>query len=340
MTRRGTVRIAREVFLSAGALLGVVCVLATVAGAALGIKPLVFRSGSMSPAIGVGDLAVSQTVDASSLKRGDIVSVVNGTGNRVTHRVVNVASQGAARQLTLKGDANRSPDVEVYTVTRAEKVLFDVPKAGYVVDAATSPVGLFVLGLYVAGMLTVLFRRPPGGPGEHDRRPGGARRADVARSGRVASRSTIAMAAAATMLAANPASAAWVDPVDITNANYSAHALVPPSSLTCSGGGLLSSLTYTWPNTDLRYEYVVTLENSSGTVVRTDVVANSGSLATNQSITYTFTLLNGFFGVPATLTVRVRPRLTATPLWSSSTSTTATGRLLSLGIVGLGSSCT
>ena len=298
MTRRGTVRIAREVFLSAGALLGVVCILAMVAGAALGIKPLVFRSGSMSPAIGVGDLAVSQTVDASSLKRGDIVSVVNATGNRVTHRVVNVASQGAARQLTLKGDANRSPDVEVYTVTRAEKVLFDVPKGGYVVDAATSPVGLFVLGLYVAGMLTVLFRRPPGGPGEHDRRPGGARRADVARSGRVASRSTIAMAAAATMLAANPASAApWTDPVPVTGTTLTAYLVPKPVITGCdvtgpSLGQKTATITFTEVSSPYALTYTARLVETGQSITVVDdgatrhVAFSAGLLSTILNQTY------------------------------------------------------
>jgi hypothetical protein len=139
---------------------------------------------------------------------------------------------------------------------------------------------------------------------------------------------------------ASPATAAWTDPVLINGGNYSSHTLAPPASLVCSGGGLLSSLTYTWPNTDVRYQYVVTLENSSGTVVRTDVIDNSGSTSSSQSITYGFTLLNGFFGVPATITVRVRPRLTGTPAWSSNTTIAATGKLVSIALVGLSSSCT
>lgn len=344
MTIRGIRRGAREVFLTFGALLGVLCLIATVAAFAFGVKPLVFRSGSMSPAIQTGDLAVSRTVDASGLERGDIVSVVNSEGNRVTHRVVNIARQGAARQLTLKGDANGRPDEEVYTVTRAEKVLVDIPKAGYVVNAASSTGGVFVLGVFVAAMVTLIFRRPGGGGPDESRpasgrRRGKKRRSDRPERSRSAVRAASAVVAVGLLAIASPASAAWDDPVLINGANYSSHTLVPPASLVCSGGGFLASLTYTWPNTDVRYQYVVTLENSSGTVVRTDVIGNSGSTSTSQSITYDFTLLNGFFGIPATLTVRVRPRLTATPSWSSSTSITATGKLLSVAFVGLSSSC-
>lgn len=38
---------AREVLLTLGALLGVLCIVASIAGVAFGVKPLVFRSGSM-----------------------------------------------------------------------------------------------------------------------------------------------------------------------------------------------------------------------------------------------------------------------------------------------------
>ncbi len=337
-------RSARDVLLTLGAVLGVVCILATTASAVFGVKPLVFRSGSMSPAISTGDLAIAREVDASQLERGDIVSVVNAAGSRVTHRLVASTERDGATQLVLKGDANKTADAEVYTATRAQKVLFDVPRAGYVVNAAASPGGVFVLGVFVASMVAVILRHPRddrrGGPGSGDgRRRGGARRRASTTSRSVA-RCAVSVASIGVLAIASPAAAAWTDAVLVTGTSYSTHTVVPPASLVCSGGGLLSSLTYTWPNTDVRYQYVVTLENSSGTVVRTDVVDNTGSTSSNQSITYGFTLLNGFFGIPATLTVRVRPRLTATPSWTSSTTITATGKLVSIAFVGLASSCT
>ncbi len=217
MTIKGIGRGAREVFLTFGALLGVLCIVATIAGVAFGVKPLVFRSGSMSPAIHTGDLAVSRTVDASSLKTGDIVSVVNSEGNRVTHRLVNIASQGDARQLTLKGDDNRVADTEVYTVTKAERVLFDIPKAGYVVNAAASPYGIFALGVYVTAMLLLVFRRKRpeddsdgDAPSPSRRRQGGARKADSKRA-RATARTVATTAFAAAFAVASPASAHWID---------------------------------------------------------------------------------------------------------------------------------
>lgn len=274
MTLKSIAHGAREVFLTIGALLGVLCIVATIAGIAFGIKPLVFRSGSMSPAIHTGDLAVSRTVDASALKIGDIVSVINSEGSRVTHRVVNIASQGNARQLTLKGDDNDVADAQVYTVTKAERVLFDIPKAGYVVDAATSPVGLFVLGAYVTGMLLILFRRR--GPDDDDadrktkRQKGGARKAG--RPGtRNAARSVAVVSLAGTLAVAAPAVAApWTNPVTTTGSAFTALTVLSPTgAVACTNGTFASgTINLSWTavgdpvNTGQRYKVVVINDNS------------------------------------------------------------------------------
>ncbi len=175
MTRHRFVRGAREVLLTSGALLGVVCVVLTLAGVGWGVKPLIFRSGSMEPAISTGDMSLSRATDASDLQRGDIVSVITSRGSRVTHRIVDIAGTGVKRQLTLKGDANSSVDEETYTVSSVQRVGLTVPKAGYVVNAASSPVGLFILGLYVAGLISVIVKRPSGrsGPGDEHRSASG-----------------------------------------------------------------------------------------------------------------------------------------------------------------------
>lgn len=255
MKKAGIARTAREVFLTLGAVLGVVCIVVTAAGFTFGVKPLIFRSGSMSPTIHTGDLAISRTVDASSLKRGDVVSVINSDGNRVTHRLVNSARQGKARQLTLKGDANKRADTEVYTVTKAERVLFTIPKAGYAVNAATSPAGLFVLGLYVAAMLLMVFRRRPppddGTPKQKDEAPpkvkGGARRAErPSRRSRKVSRSVAVAAVGTSLLVAAPAMATpWTDPVAVNGGTYTASVIPPPATFTCGALGVLS-VTFNW----------------------------------------------------------------------------------------------
>lgn len=294
MTPRRMMHGAREIVLTAGAGLGLVCILATVAGYAFGITPLVFRSGSMSPAIHTGDLAVARTVDAASLKTGDIVSVVNAEGNRVTHRLVAMTAEGEARRLTLRGDANRAPDAEVYTSTRVERVLFDIPMAGYVVDAAAGPAGLFVLGAYVAGMLVLAFRRrPPNDPDVPSRpRRGGERKAT--RTSRAAVRSGALVTVGMTLMVASPASAAfWTNPAPVTGSNLTASTLAAPV-VSCGSSGI-GSVTINWTAVSGATGYVLhygsggsTSQNvSAGTLSRTfSGVVTSGTFTVQTQRNY------------------------------------------------------
>ena len=294
MTRRALIRGAREIALTAGAGLGLVCILATAAGYAFGITPLVFRSGSMSPAIHTGDLAVARTVDASSLETGDIVSVVNAEGNRVTHRLREMSAQGDARRLTLQGDANRTPDAEVYTVTRVERVLFDIPKAGYVVDAAAGPGGLFVLGAYVTGMLVLAFRRPPpsGTDAPTPPRHGGARKAP--RGSRVAARTVASAALGTTLAVAPPASAAfWTNAAPVTGSAFSAYTLPAPTTFTCGSLGVLS-VTFNWAAVTGSTNY--TLHYGSGGATTKTVTGTSTNITSAISGGTAWIVANRSFG--------------------------------------------
>lgn len=60
-TPRGSrsARAGRELALTVGAVAGLICVVAATASMLFGIKPLVFRSGSMSPEITTGSLALA-----------------------------------------------------------------------------------------------------------------------------------------------------------------------------------------------------------------------------------------------------------------------------------------
>jgi signal peptidase I len=294
MTRAHVTRLSREVFLTVGAVLGVLCIVATVAGFAFGIKPLVFQSGSMSPAIHTGDLGVARSVDAASVRRGDIVSVIDAGGSRVTHRVVNVAEQGDSRQLTLQGDANRKPDAEVYTTSRVERVLFAVPEAGYVVSAATGPIGLFFLGLYVAGLLSLIFRRRPDGPdddGPTSPRRSGARRA-VKPKGRTraTARTTAVVAFGATLLVASPATAVpWTDSVPVTGASLTAGTVAAPATMDCVSTGGDGRLTF--PNTDPRFSYVIEYASS-----QTGAAESTRYVGPATAATISHTVSSGLFG--------------------------------------------
>lgn len=147
----------RELALNAGAVAGVICLVAACASLLFGITPLVFRSGSMSPDIPTGSLALARTADASDLRVGDVVSVDNQAGTRITHRVVATEPAGDQVVLTLKGDANPAADPVTYTVSEADRVLGSVPVLGYVAAWLSSKTAIFLGGIVAGALLMLAF---------------------------------------------------------------------------------------------------------------------------------------------------------------------------------------
>jgi signal peptidase I len=158
---RRFLRVGREIGLTLGALAGVLCMVMAVLAVAFDVQPVVFRSGSMSPAIDTGALAISRTVDAADMRVGDVVTVRTSNGIRVTHRIQAITRHGDQATLILRGDANSVPDEEPYVVRSADRVLFDVPQAGHVVNAVTGPSGVFAAGLLVGLLMVTAFSRRP-----------------------------------------------------------------------------------------------------------------------------------------------------------------------------------
>ncbi|GAA3831674.1 signal peptidase I [Nocardioides panacisoli] len=229
--------------LTVGALLGAACVVLVVLGPLVGVSPLLFRSGSMTPAIHTGDLALARSVSARDLAVGDIVSVRTSGGARVTHRVVDIQHQGDEATLTLQGDANEGPDAEHYRVTQADRVIVVLPWVGRVVAAAESPLGIFVLGVAAAGLLALVVRGPGGTGGGGDIAPRRRHRSRRRARAGVVTGATMAVAVGVT----GPASGAvvpWTDPVDVTGSAF-VSTTVPAPTLSCGALGLLS-VTFNW----------------------------------------------------------------------------------------------
>ena len=148
-----------DLLLTVGAIAGVLCVLVAVAAYAFQVHLVVFRTGSMSPAIETGALAVSRTVPASDLAVGDVVTVHSATGQRITHRIQQVTQVDDGARLVLRGDANSVDDAQPYDVTEADRVIASVPQAGYVVAWLSGPIGIFGGGLLVGLTLLIAFGR-------------------------------------------------------------------------------------------------------------------------------------------------------------------------------------
>ncbi|WP_104138075.1 signal peptidase I [Arthrobacter sp. ZGTC131] len=250
--------------LTVGATLGTLCLLTALAGILLGAKPLIFRSGSMEPAIATGSLALSLPVDATSIRPGDVVSVTNAAGVRITHRVLDSVPAGDSARLKLKGDANTVADTEPYTVTAADKVVFSAPLLGYGVSWLSSPAATFLAGIVTAYLLYVSFRygrgqksrggrravpsppAPPPPPAEGGRprasggrpRASGGRRSKGARG--VAGLTVLALAGTTSVALthAPEARAAFTDAENMATATFTA-ATLPAPTLGCTQNTVL-----------------------------------------------------------------------------------------------------
>lgn len=175
-------RVLRETLLTGAALAGVICLLAAIAAIGLDVRPLIFRSGSMSPAIPTGSLALALTVPATELSPGDVVSVTNAGGTRITHRIVSMDTSGPIPALILRGDANTVVDAETYPVTEADRVFFSVPGLGYVLGWLSHPYAIFAGGVLLGVLATLaLSSSGSGGSGSPDRSGRHAAGTDAAR---------------------------------------------------------------------------------------------------------------------------------------------------------------
>lgn len=130
-----------------------------------GIKTYVVISGSMEPAIPVGSLVYSKTVEPLTLETGDVIvfyssKAAEGGGNTseiipITHRVV--LNDTTAGEITTKGDANEQNDVSKVIYNNVEgKVIFHIPHLGYIGAPLSSTMGkvAFILIVLAGYLLT------------------------------------------------------------------------------------------------------------------------------------------------------------------------------------------
>lgn len=170
-------RLLKETALTLGAVFGVLCVAGAIATTFFGVSTLIFRSGSMAPAIHTGALALAQRVPAADIRVGDVVSAVNAEGTRITHRVVALEPRGGGSYaITLRGDANEVADPTDYLVASVDRVFWHVDGLGYLAQAAQTPIAVFGGGLLVGGIVvgSVRGRRPRSLDGEAPSRPDSA----------------------------------------------------------------------------------------------------------------------------------------------------------------------
>lgn len=139
------------------AAVGLTCIIATLAALTLNVSLIMFKTGSMSPTIPAGSLAVVKQIPASEIRPGDVTTVARGEGQLpVTHRVVSAEPIGdGAYSLVMKGDANDSPDPRPYKVTEVRKVLWHLPGLAFFVATISQPI--YMIGITVAASFLVVW---------------------------------------------------------------------------------------------------------------------------------------------------------------------------------------
>ena len=117
----------------------------------------VVSSGSMEPAIGVGDLIYVYGTDPAAIGEGDVITYdVDGDGEVTTHRVVEVLETENGRQFRTKGDANEEPDqYRVPAEAVVGRVTVSLPWVGRAVVFANSRLGVLTLVVLPAALLVL-----------------------------------------------------------------------------------------------------------------------------------------------------------------------------------------
>jgi signal peptidase I len=117
-----------------------------------GLRLYSVQSGSMAPLILTGDLAVDLKTSSSILKAGDIISYIssNGSGEVVTHRIVNIDNNKGV--VITKGDNLAQADPPVPADAIIGRTVKTVPAAGYLLDQLHKPLLLIAL-VYIPGIV-------------------------------------------------------------------------------------------------------------------------------------------------------------------------------------------
>ncbi len=227
MSARG--RVSRAIgssLLNVAALGGLACIVLVILAFACNITLIMFKTGSMSPTIPAGAVAVVREIPASDIRVGDVLTVNREGMLPVTHRVTSVSGEGDARTITMKGDANEAEDAAPYTVTEVRRVLFSVPELAKVVVWFSNPLVLGGITIAASVLVTWAFwpKAERGGRADGDRRTNGRHGAPEPATGRTGAVAVATLLLGSMLAVAQPAQAEAVslaaDRVVVTHGRY------------------------------------------------------------------------------------------------------------------------
>jgi signal peptidase I len=171
---RRSLRLARIGVLSVLAGIGIAVFGVILVPSLLGGRSLTVMSGSMEPAVGVGDVVIDSSVRAADVRIGDIVTFPDPeqSDRLITHRVRKIQFSGGIAHFVTKGDrTNATERWEVRANGTLGRVEFRIPLLGFLVFWLHGPlarIALIVLpALVLAGYeLRRIWRTEPGPVGD------------------------------------------------------------------------------------------------------------------------------------------------------------------------------
>lgn len=143
-TARRAASRAGDVLLTVASIAGALCILGAIAAAVFHITLILFSTGSMSPTVPAGAVALVREIPAQEARVGDVVTVDRPGALPITHRVVSAQPLSGGRvELVLRGDANAENDPAPYDVSHVRLVIASVPGGAQVIAFFSNP---FFLG--------------------------------------------------------------------------------------------------------------------------------------------------------------------------------------------------
>lgn len=157
--KKRTVRsVIGNVLFNIAAVAGVVCLILVLVAVLFNYSFIMFKTGSMSPTIPQGSLALVREVPASDIEVGDIVTVDRPGELPVTHRVIEIFPQtGGEVLIRMQGDANPNPDGGMYRVSTVKETIWHVPGLARWVVWLSDPRVLALLTITATGLVLWAF---------------------------------------------------------------------------------------------------------------------------------------------------------------------------------------
>lgn len=142
----------------------------------LGYSMFRVSSGSMTPALEVGDVIITKEFDPMTVKKGDIITYKSESGpmegRMVTHRVIRGPYKDKGKFYVItKGDSNVSEDDPIRVDQVESKYLFKISILTFIYNIFVTPAGLLiVIGLVIFAFFNeiVIFFKAITGIGYED----------------------------------------------------------------------------------------------------------------------------------------------------------------------------